>query len=266
MHFIEGKDPEPLRYDVLLARGERVARHVHVPAEYGLGDLYVAVGGPRPRIHGMGDPMDGVLDRTRGLVAASLRLRDGVARWRIGERWRRIDVNERRDLPPEDCVAPAWAHSVRRQGLALAYEMRLGTEGAVFGCYDGGPVHEIAETSVDLVLETTEVRLLAGPFGVFRHRVAWKETSERLAAVDLRSGTRTAAAGLAGGLMETVVSRTGAIAFSQRVADRQEIVTARGEGVDTLDSGPSVEGRTLKLEGTTLSWIAGAQRRTAQLP
>ncbi len=265
LHFIEA-DEEPLRYGLVLPRGERVARYVYLPSEYGMGELYVAVDGQRPRIHVVGDPGEGALDRTRGLVAGSLRLRDGVVRWRIGDRWRRIDVNRRRDLPPEDCDAPAWARSVHRHGEALAFELRFGNEGAVFGCYGGGPVHQVAETSVELVMDTTQVLLLVGPFGVFKHRFSWKETSEGLFAVDLRTGTRTAAAGLAGGLLEVFASPTGAIAFSQRVAGGPEIVTARGETVETLDSGPDVDGISLKLEGTTLSWVSGAGRRTAQLP
>ena len=254
----------PARRTTVLGAGERFVRQAFAP-----GGLYVAVGGARPHIRRTGGEPSGVIDRTRGIAPRSLRRRGEVVEWRIRGELRRISAIGGRDVRPEGCRVPAFAVNVSRAGRAVTFELRLGDlgyEGAVYGCLQGGRPHKVGETSDGLLIEEHRTLLLREPFGLFERTSAWKDTSREVVAVDLRTGATTAREGVYGDLVQAVVSPTGAVAFSQRHAGGQEIVTVRGVDPQTLDSGPAVDGATLALDGTTLSWTSGGERRTAELP
>ena len=252
------------RGKTVLGAGERFVGQAF--ADYG---LYVAVGGARPHVRRTGNSPDGVIDRSPGLALRSLRRRGGAVSWRVGGERRRVSAIDGRDLPPGDCRVPGYARAVTRVGRAVTYELRLGDpyyEGQVYGCLDGGRPHKVGETSNDLAIEAFETLLLAEPFAVFEETFSWKDTSQEVVAVDLRTGATTARAWFGGGAVRLVVSRTGAVAFTQSSADQHYVNAARGYEVKTIDGGPAVDPASLTLDGTTLSWTSGGERRTAELP
>jgi len=63
-----------------------------------------------------------------------------------------------------------------------------------------------------------------------------------------------------------VVSRRGAVAWSQRSGDEIDVAARDRKGLRTLDSGGTeIAPRSLRIRRNTLSWKHGTERRTARL-
>jgi hypothetical protein len=249
----------PNSSEVVLESGRPYVKQAFVP-----GELYVTVGGRRPEIQRASGEDFNPADDTRGIRPRSLRARGDVVEWRVGTELRQ--VRNDRDIPPADCRVPSYAAEVRRAGDVVAYELRIGAMihyGTAYACLAGGRPQAVAETSNDLAINEARPQLLGGPFAVYELKFAWKEVFRSLRVVDLRSGGRTAETGLAGVFMQAVVSPSGALAIGERVDDRQQIRLVRGEAEQVLDSGPGVDGGSLAVAGSTLTWRTGGETRSA---
>ncbi len=80
-----------------------------------------------------------------------------------------------------------------------------------------------------------------------------------------RADVRVALSGNGDGVHKVVLAPTGSVAWSDVIASGPEIHALGRSGPVVLDAGTGVDPNSLRLRGTTLSWIHGGEMKTATL-
>lgn len=229
------------------------------------------------------------LDRRPDVDLGSLGLRGERLTWQVNGTRQTTEIPQRsRPAAPRDCAIPPAAEDAVPAGATVTYKLRVGdpmsSTTTLFGCHLDGPPVRLAAGYDDLDSYSSEffgVEAINGPFvaisatsSVFRSSHSALEVRDaRSGAVTVRGHETSSASGFGDEgydqLLRALISSSGNLAYVLETRKptydsppRYSVSVIDRAGERRLDEDPTLEPRSVRLDGTALRWISrGAQRQ-----